>query len=104
MDGIGLLEKAREKRPQLKVILMTAYATVQTAVLAMKKGACDYLTKPFEASELILRIQSLLGLAAPAPAAPGQAVTLGCRSSANTRRSSRWSSSRGRWPGATPRS
>ncbi|MHC5038070.1 MAG: sigma-54-dependent transcriptional regulator [Planctomycetota bacterium] len=60
MNGIQLLEKARAICPGIHVILMTAYGSIDTAVEAMKKGAVDYLTKPFAASELILRIENLL--------------------------------------------
>ncbi|MDX2455335.1 response regulator, partial [Desulfosarcina sp.] len=53
MDGVELLEKARENHPELTVVMMTAYATVETAVEAMKIGAFDYLVKPFEPDKLI---------------------------------------------------
>jgi two-component system NtrC family response regulator len=58
-DGLELLRYARERRPHTAVILMTAYATAQTAVEAMKAGAYDYLVKPFELDELRLRIKKL---------------------------------------------
>jgi len=48
MDGVELLAKAKEKNPDLCVIMMTAYAAVDSAVDAMKQGALDYLTKPFD--------------------------------------------------------
>jgi two-component system response regulator HydG len=56
MDGIQLLNKAREDYPDLVCIVMTAFGSVETAVEAMKAGADNYLTKPlnFEAVELIL--------------------------------------------------
>jgi DNA-binding NtrC family response regulator len=54
MDGLELLDRARRVRPDLAVVLMTAYGTVSTAVEAMKRGASDYLTKPFERDELLL--------------------------------------------------
>ncbi len=47
MNGLDLLQKARRETPNIAVILMTAYATVENAVAAMKAGAYDYLTKPF---------------------------------------------------------
>jgi heterodisulfide reductase subunit A len=53
MDGVELLAKAREIHPELVVVMMTAYATVETAVDAMKIGALDYLVKPFEPDKLI---------------------------------------------------
>jgi DNA-binding NtrC family response regulator len=54
MSGLDLLERARAQHPRLPVVLMTAYGTVSTAVEAMKRGAVDYLTKPFERDELLL--------------------------------------------------
>ena len=48
MDGLEVLKRAREIRPDLPVVMMTAYATVETAVEAMKIGAHDYVIKPFE--------------------------------------------------------
>ena len=45
-DGLAVLRKAKEVDPGIVVLLMTAYATVQTAVAAMKDGAADYLEKP----------------------------------------------------------
>jgi len=56
MDGVEVLKKAREIRPDLTVIMMTAYATVETAVAAMKIGALDYLVKPFDPEKLIPKI------------------------------------------------
>jgi len=53
MDGVELLAKAREIHPELVVVMMTAYATVETAVDAMKIGALEYLIKPFEPDKLI---------------------------------------------------
>ncbi|KGM08200.1 Flagellar regulatory protein FleQ [Methylophaga thiooxydans] len=66
MDGHTLLKKAKAMMPDLPVVMMTAYGTVQSAVEAMHQGASDYLLKPFEADELLLRVQryiSNLGLA-----------------------------------------
>lgn len=60
MDGIELLERARQKQPDLKVILITAYATVSQAVQAVKLGAFDYITKPFEDEELLVTIEKAL--------------------------------------------
>jgi DNA-binding NtrC family response regulator len=47
MNGHELLKHVNERDPNVMVILMTAYATVENAVAAMKEGAYDYLTKPF---------------------------------------------------------
>jgi two-component system, NtrC family, response regulator len=47
MDGIELLEQIKRKDPDLPVIMMTAYGTVEKAVEAMQKGAYNYILKPF---------------------------------------------------------
>ncbi|MFO0832850.1 MAG: sigma-54 dependent transcriptional regulator [Phycisphaerales bacterium] len=57
MTGIELLEKLRAIDDELPVILMTAFGTIETAVKAMKMGAFDYLTKPFEGDELIIAVK-----------------------------------------------
>mgnify|MGYP000013949884 FL=1 len=57
MDGHTLLRKAKAMMPELPVLLMTAYGTVQGAVEAMHEGASDYLIKPFEADDLLERVQ-----------------------------------------------
>jgi two-component system response regulator AtoC len=54
MDGIALMERIRAVRPSLPVVLVTAHATVETAVEAMRKGALHYLTKPIRYDELAL--------------------------------------------------
>ncbi len=48
MDGVEVLKQASENHPDLTIVMMTAYATVETAVEAMKTGATDYLLKPFD--------------------------------------------------------
>jgi DNA-binding NtrC family response regulator len=58
-DGLELLRQGRALQPDMAVILMTAYATAQTAVEAMKSGAYDYLIKPFELDEIRLRVKKL---------------------------------------------
>jgi len=60
VDGLQVLEYAREHAPHSEVILMTAFATQETALEAMKKGAYDYLIKPFKMDELALRVQRIL--------------------------------------------
>ena len=60
-DGLEVLREARAKSPQLKVIIITAYPSVETAVEAMKEGAVDYLLKPFEYNQLEKVIQETLG-------------------------------------------
>jgi DNA-binding NtrC family response regulator len=59
MDGLDLLKQARERFPRTEIVLMTAYASAQTAVKAMKEGAYDYLTKPFEMDELLIMVERI---------------------------------------------
>lgn len=56
MDGLELLRRAKRLRPEVEVVVMTAHATIRTAVTAMKEGAIDYLEKPFDKDELLLVI------------------------------------------------
>ena len=53
MDGIQLMDEIRKIKPETIVIIMTAYATVDTAVQAMKKVAYDYIVKPFNPEDVI---------------------------------------------------
>ncbi|MCG8618014.1 MAG: sigma-54 dependent transcriptional regulator, partial [Desulfobacterales bacterium] len=57
MDGLSLLRHALEREPNLPIILMTAYASVETAVQAMKDGAFDYIQKPFDGDELVVAVK-----------------------------------------------
>jgi two-component system response regulator AtoC len=52
LDGIGVLNAAKQLDPDVQVVLLTAYSTVQTAVTSMRQGAFDYLTKPFSSAQL----------------------------------------------------
>jgi DNA-binding NtrC family response regulator len=54
MDGIELLQKVRAEQPDVPVVLMTAFATIGTAVQAMRMGAFDYVQKPFESDEILV--------------------------------------------------
>lgn len=56
MDGIELLKTIKGTRPEVMVILMTAYGSIETAVEAMKMGADDYITKPIDFNELLIHI------------------------------------------------
>src|SRR5918993_1046963 len=60
MTGIELLAEAKKARPEMPVVLMTAFATVQTAVEAMKLGAYDYIQKPFDGDEIKHRVDRRL--------------------------------------------
>ena len=57
MDGMALLKAAKEKGLEGTIIMMSAYGTVDTAVEAMKIGAYDYVSKPFNADEIILTLK-----------------------------------------------
>jgi DNA-binding NtrC family response regulator len=58
--GMDVLKKTREKLPDCKVIIMTAYGTIENAVEAMKIGAIDYITKPFSVDEILILIKRVL--------------------------------------------
>jgi two-component system NtrC family response regulator len=60
MSGIELLDELRRLYPDLPVIIMTAYGTVEKAVTAMKKGAFDYILKPFKNEEILVTIAKAL--------------------------------------------
>ncbi|MEA2038527.1 MAG: response regulator [Thermodesulfobacteriota bacterium] len=62
LDGMGVLEAARQMSNRTEVILITAYASVDNAVEAMKKGATDYLQKPVNCDELLLRLEKISNL------------------------------------------
>ena len=56
MDGHTLLKRIKAVTPQIPVLLMTAYGMIEKAVEAMRDGACDYLTKPFDANKLLAQV------------------------------------------------
>jgi len=60
MDGLELLQKVKQKDPTIPVIMVTAYATVEMSIQALRKGAYDMLTKPFEPEELLYRVKNAL--------------------------------------------
>lgn len=57
MDGMELLEHILRNHPAIPVVILTAFGTVDTAVQALKKGAFDFITKPFDQDELLLTIR-----------------------------------------------
>ncbi len=59
-DGLDVLREIRKRRPELPVIMMTAYGTLQVAVEAMKLGAYDYIGKPFDMDEVVLVVEKAL--------------------------------------------
>jgi two-component system, NtrC family, response regulator PilR len=60
MDGIAVLKKIKALSPETVVIMITAYASADTAIKAMKEGAYDYITKPFKVEEIKLIIKNAL--------------------------------------------
>ncbi len=90
VDGLTLFAKLRESHPTTDVILMTAYGKVADAVDALKRGALDYLTKPFSTDEIVVRIKRIderralmrelqaarSELAGPGPVIIGQSPTM----------------------------
>ena len=60
MDGLEVLQKVKTIDPNIPVIMITAYATVEMSIQALRKGAYDMLTKPFEPEELLYRVKNAL--------------------------------------------
>lgn len=60
MNGIKLLLEAKERNPEMEVIMLTGHGTIETAIEAMRAGAYDYLTKPYNLQELDVVIQKAL--------------------------------------------
>ena len=60
MNGVEVLEKSREISPETIVILITAYGSVETAIQALRKGAADYLLKPLDFDEVLVRLKNLI--------------------------------------------
>lgn len=65
MDGHSLLKKLKQKYPDIPVMLMTAYGTIQQAVDAMRDGAVDYMVKPFEAEVLVNMVSRYAAVPTP---------------------------------------
>ena len=60
MDGIEVLQRIKEKDPGVPVMMITAFATVEMSIQALRRGAYDMLTKPFEPEELLYRVKNAL--------------------------------------------
>lgn len=60
INGIGILKRAKEANPDAVVVVITGYGTIESAIEAMKKGAWDYIQKPFEPDEFLLLIKKAL--------------------------------------------
>jgi DNA-binding NtrC family response regulator len=59
LSGIEILERMKGKHPATEVIIITGFGSIGSAVEAMRKGACDYITKPFDLDELILKVKKI---------------------------------------------
>ncbi|MFZ1984816.1 MAG: sigma-54 dependent transcriptional regulator [Desulfatitalea sp.] len=60
MDGIRFLEAVKQLRADVAVVIMTAYATIETAVEATRKGAYDYITKPFRRERILMTVEKVM--------------------------------------------
>src|SRR3981081_2726241 len=60
MDGIGLLERTKEKYPEMPVVMVTAVHDISVALAAIRNGAYDYLLKPFEREQLLATVRRAL--------------------------------------------
>ena len=63
-DGLEILDEVKRVAPETQVLIMTAFATVENALSALKKGAFDYLTKPFDPEELFHHLERIKGIQA----------------------------------------
>jgi len=59
INGLELLKKIKEKKPLIEVMMISAYGSIDTAVEAVRSGACDFLTKPFSPDELRMRVKKV---------------------------------------------
>ena len=73
MNGVELIQKVKQKQPDTVAIVITAYATIKTCVDAMRYGASDYITKPFDMDEIRAVVKRAVSRAAEAQSAPGSA-------------------------------
>lgn len=80
MDGLTLIKEVKKTHPRLPMILLTAYASVETAIDAMKCGAFDYLTKPFKVDEMLATVKRAEAAAAEGGGAAPEARAGGAAS------------------------
>jgi DNA-binding NtrC family response regulator len=73
LDGLALLDRVRNEHPSIPVVLMTAFGSIETAIRAVKEGAFDYLSKPFNIDELVATVRRALEAYSATPkAAPAE--------------------------------
>ena len=83
MHGIDFLKRVKKEYPHITVIIMTAYATVETAVEAMQFGAHNYIKKPFSSEELIAMLDKLKKLHRKSTLAKGEDIDQSCNNTSN---------------------
>jgi DNA-binding NtrC family response regulator len=69
MSGMDLLLRLKISSPEIRVVMFSGHGSVETAVQALRLGACDFLTKPLELEHLRKVADGILGISAPPPAA-----------------------------------
>jgi len=79
MDGLSALKRVKAQRPELPVLMMTAFGSIDNAVTALKEGADDYLTKPLDVEEVLIKVGRRLEQARLARQVEEQARRLGER-------------------------
>jgi DNA-binding NtrC family response regulator len=73
LDGLSLLDRVRQEYPATPVVLMTAFGSIETAIRAVKEGAFDYISKPFEIDDLVITVRrALAARATGAPSFPAE--------------------------------
>src|SRR3989338_454646 len=76
IDGIGLIQKTKTINPEINILLITAYASIESAVKAIRAGACDYLVKPFKIDDLLNAVKKALSQKRLMPEFTGKNVSL----------------------------
>jgi DNA-binding NtrC family response regulator len=74
-EGLGLLDRIRERHPRLPVILVTAWGSIPLAVAGMRAGAADFITKPWSNAQVIQAVNTALALAGSADDPPDTSAT-----------------------------
>ena len=73
LDGLGLLDRLRREHPAIPVVLITAFGSIETAIRAVKEGAFDYISKPFDIGALVSTVRRALAEPSSLPATPTDA-------------------------------
>lgn len=73
MHGLEILRRVRQLSPRTSIIIMTAYATLDSAIEALRQGAHDYVTKPFETTELLASVADSIARQSAQPPEPAEA-------------------------------